>query len=89
MAYFPTLEEARAYRTEFRTVPVARTVLSDSRTPVEALRILKSVSRHCFILESLEDTERWHLSLPSIQQLGQSSHTVVFTLVVHKLQMAC
>ena len=59
MAYFPTLEEARTYQSDYRTVPVARTILSDSRTPVEALRILKSVSRHCFILESLEDAERW------------------------------
>ena len=59
MAYYPTLDEARAYCADYRTVPVTRTVLSDSRTPVEALRILKSVSRHCFILESLEDAERW------------------------------
>ena len=59
MAYYPTLDDARAYCADYRTVPVTRTVLSDSRTPVEALRILKSVSRHCFILESLEDAERW------------------------------
>ena len=59
MAYYPTLEEARAYASGCRTVPVTRTILSDSRTPVETLRILKSVSRHCFILESLEDSERW------------------------------
>ena len=59
MVFYPTLEEARAYASGYCTVPVTRTILSDSRTPVETLRILKSVSRHCFILESLEDSERW------------------------------
>ena len=57
--YFPTLEQAEEYRKEYRTVPVSRTILSDRRTPVEVMRILRSVSRHCFILESLEDSKRW------------------------------
>ena len=56
---FPTLEEAAQYRHDYRSVPVCRTILSDSRTPVEVLRALKAVSRHCFILESLEDSARW------------------------------
>ena len=57
--YFPTLAAARDYQTDYRIVPVSRTILSDSRTPVEVLRALKAVSRHCFILESLEDSKRW------------------------------
>ena len=56
---FPTLEEARRCAGEYPSIPVARTILSDSRTPVEALRALQTVSRHCFILESLEDSTRW------------------------------
>ena len=58
-SYYPTLEQIRAYAAEYRSVPVSRTILSDSRTPVELLRVLKNVSRHCFILESLEDASRW------------------------------
>ena len=57
--YYPSLQEAMTYREDYKTVPISRTILSDSRTPVETLRILKSVSRHAFILESLEDAKRW------------------------------
>ena len=56
---YPSLAEARRYEKDYRCVPVSRTVLSDCRTPVEVLRALKAVSRHCFILESLEDSARW------------------------------
>ena len=56
---YPTLDEARRYAAEYRSVPVSRTILSDSRTPVQTLRALKAVSRHCFILESLEDSAKW------------------------------
>ena len=57
--YTPTLEAAKTYRTEFRTVPIRRTLLSDLRTPIEVLRVLKNVSRHCYLLESLESSDRW------------------------------
>lgn len=57
--YYPTLEQARQYEVDYRTVPVTRTILSDRCTTIETLRILKSVSRHCFLLESLEDSGRW------------------------------
>ena len=56
---YPSLAEAKRYGKDYRSVPVSRTILSDSRTPVEVLRALKAVSRHCFILESLEDAARW------------------------------
>lgn len=56
---YPSLAEAERYRREYRSVPVCRTILSDNRTPIEVLRALKAVSRHCFILESLEDAARW------------------------------
>ena len=56
---YPSLAEARRYEKDYRSVPVSRTILSDCRTPVEVLRALKAVSRHCFILESLEDSARW------------------------------
>lgn len=55
---FPTLDEARTYAADYRAVPVARTVLADSRTPIQVLRALKAASPNCFILESLEDSAR-------------------------------
>lgn len=56
---YPSLEEAQGYARDYRSVPVSRTILADIRTPVEVMRALKRVSRHCFILESLEDSARW------------------------------
>ncbi len=61
LQYLPDLEEARrlAGTGDYQAIPVARSILSDSRTPVEVLRILKSVSRHCFLLESAEASKTW------------------------------
>lgn len=55
-----TLEEAGNMLAsgDFRRIPLCREILSDFRTPVEALKILKGVSSHCFLLESMEDRER-------------------------------
>ncbi len=56
-----TLEETKQLNASgnFRRVPVYREIFSDIRTPVEALKILKGISTHCFLLESMEDRERW------------------------------
>lgn len=40
-------------------LPLSTTLLSDFITPIEALRILKNVSRHCYLLESALADERW------------------------------
>lgn len=57
--YSPTLEQARTYAAEYRSVPVCRVILSDMRTPIEVLKVLKNVSRHCYLLESLESSDQW------------------------------
>ena len=54
----PKLEDAKKL-TECTVIPLRRELLSDVKTPIEVLRILKSASRHCFILESVENQERW------------------------------
>lgn len=59
MNIFPTLAEVKRLAADYLTIPVARTMLSDCRTPVELLRILRSVSRHCFLLESAEQNQTW------------------------------
>lgn len=57
----PTLEEVKALASqgEYRVVPVSREILSDVKTPIEVLRILKNVSKHCYILESVAGHEKW------------------------------
>ena len=55
---FPTIEEAKGL-TGFTVIPVKRELFADIRTPVEALKILKNASSHVFILESVENQEKW------------------------------
>ena len=54
----PTLEQAKQY-TGYSVIPVCREMLSDIRTPIEVLRILRNVSQHVYILESVENQEKW------------------------------
>ncbi|MCM1334735.1 MAG: anthranilate synthase component I [Bacteroides sp.] len=56
---YPTLEQAKKYCGRYRIVPISREIMSDIRTPIEVLRILKNYSRHCYILESVENREKW------------------------------
>lgn len=57
----PELETVKklAEENEYKTVPVSAEILSDVKTPIEVLRILKNVSSHCYILESVSDHEKW------------------------------
>lgn len=60
MMYSPTNEETERLAAQgFRTIPVARTILADVRTPIEVLNALLRVDDHCYILESVEDRQRW------------------------------
>lgn len=44
---------------QYKTAPVSMEILSDIKTPIEVLKILKNVSSHCYLLESLSDHENW------------------------------
>lgn len=57
----PTLEEVReiAATGDYKVIPVSCEIFSDVRTPIEVLRVLKNVSRHVYMLESIEDNEKW------------------------------
>lgn len=61
MKFYPTLEAAREYAADgsYDIMPVSCELLSDILTPIEAVKILKNVSTHCYLLESAEDRERW------------------------------
>ena len=56
-----TLEQAKKLAAEgsYGRIPLSREIYSDIRTPMEVLRILKQVSRHCYLLESVEESKRW------------------------------
>lgn len=55
-----TYEEAAALAASAGTarVPLAREIMSDAYTPVNVLRMLRNVSDHCFLLESVAGESR-------------------------------
>ncbi len=57
----PSLEEVKSIAAsgQYRRVPVSREILSDFITPIEALRRMKNISQHCYMLESAYAQERW------------------------------
>lgn len=61
MNCLPSLEKVKeiAKSGKYNILPVSCEILSDICTPIEALRILKNVSRHCYILESVVGNEKW------------------------------
>ena len=44
---------------QYKVLPVSCEILSDFITPMEALRVLKQVSTHCYLLESVAEHEKW------------------------------
>ena len=61
MKIVPGIEEVERYRAEgkYKVVPVSCELLADLCTPIQAVRKLKNVSSHCFLLESAEPQEKW------------------------------
>ena len=54
-----TFEETKKAAQGYQVVPVYKKIMSDIKTPMEVLRILKGVSSHCYMLESVENQETW------------------------------
>lgn len=61
MKISPTLEEVMelAAGGRYQVAPVSMEILSDFTTPIEAMKILKNVSTHCYMLESAMANDRW------------------------------
>ena len=61
MEFLPTLEKAKeiAAHNRYKVMPVSCEILADICTPIEAIRILKNVSTHCYMLESSQANEKW------------------------------
>ena len=57
--YIPSYEQAVKLAKGYKTIPISCQILSDIKTPIQVLKILKSVSSHCYMLESLEDSSKW------------------------------
>jgi len=55
---FSTVAEIAATG-RYDVLPVSCEILSDFITPIETMRILKNVSKHCYMLESAQENETW------------------------------
>lgn len=61
MQIHPTMDTVRQVMREgkYDVLPISCELLSDFTTPIETMRILKNVSRHCYLLESAQANETW------------------------------
>ncbi|MCQ2421925.1 MAG: anthranilate synthase component I [Lachnospiraceae bacterium] len=61
MKFLPELEEVKriAATGEYKVLPVSCEILSDVCTPIEALKKLKNISTHTYMLESVAEKEKW------------------------------
>lgn len=61
MKILPSYEEVQRIASigAYQVIPVSCELLSDICTPIDALRILKNVSTHCYMLESVAEKEKW------------------------------
>ncbi len=59
--YRPIMDQVLDYKAcgKYDVLPVSCEILSDFITPIEAIRILKNVSSHCYLLESAKADETW------------------------------
>ena len=58
---FPSLDEVIKYAedSQYKRVPVAIEMLSDSLTTIEAVRRIRNASHQCYLLESASQSETW------------------------------
>ena len=61
MKFLPEFDEVKRYAESGRydILPVSCEILSEICTPIDAIMILKSISTHCYMLESVADKEKW------------------------------
>ncbi|MDE5604390.1 MAG: anthranilate synthase component I [Eubacterium sp.] len=61
MKFLPEIDKVKeiAKAGKYKVLPVSCEILSDICTPIEAMKILKNVSTHCYMLESAQQNEKW------------------------------
>lgn len=58
--FYPSLEEIKqAATSEYKTAPVCLEIMADIKSPMEVLKVLKNVSSHVFMFESVEGGNTW------------------------------
>ncbi len=59
--FSPNLDEIKeiAKNNEYRRIPISYELFSDIAPPIEVLKILKGISDHTYMLESVEDAQKW------------------------------
>ncbi len=59
--FSPSLDEVKEIgkNEEYKRIPISYELFSDIATPIEVLRILKGISKHVYMLESVEDSQKW------------------------------
>ncbi|MBQ7433738.1 MAG: anthranilate synthase component I [Lachnospiraceae bacterium] len=43
----------------YKRIPVCRELFADSFTPIEVMRTIRAASKHCYLLESADDSRNW------------------------------
>lgn len=61
MKFSPDITQVKAIAAtgQYKVLPVSCEILSDICTPIEAMKILKNISTHCYMLESVGEQEKW------------------------------
>lgn len=61
MKIYPSYEDVKEIAKEgkYKVVPISTEILSDFTTPIETLKRLKNVSKHCYMLESASADMKW------------------------------
>ena len=61
MNFLPEFEKVKEFAEsgKYNILPVSCEILSDICTPIEAVSILKNISTHCYMLESVAEKEKW------------------------------
>lgn len=55
----PAISEVKALSDKYNYIPVKKEIFSDIKTPIQVLKILKNISLHVYMLESVENQENW------------------------------
>ncbi|WP_407413073.1 anthranilate synthase component I [Methanobrevibacter sp.] len=59
--FSPSLDEVKeiAKDEQYKRIPITYELFSDVSTPIQVLKVFKGITKHCFLLESIEDAENW------------------------------
>ena len=58
---YPEYQELKALceSGQYDLIPIKKELYADIKTAVEVLKVLKKADEHCFMLESVEDAQKW------------------------------